>query len=193
MALTTRAGDPEARLLSHFPRRRLEAEAIRDGILAVSDQLDQRMFGPGTLESQQRRRSIYFTIKRSQLIPILLLFDAPDALSGLAERSSTTVAPQSLWLMNNPAIRQAAADFARRIEPATGATEPGQVRAALSRAYQLALSRDPGPDETEDALAFLEVQEQGYRKTGQAASSRELAFIDYCQVLLSLNEFLDLP
>ena len=76
------AGDPEARLLSHFSRRRLEAEAIRDGILAVSGQLDRRMFGPGTLENQQRRRSIYFTIKRSQLIPILLLFDAPTPFRG---------------------------------------------------------------------------------------------------------------
>ena len=72
---------------------------------------------------------------------------------------------------------------------------PYQVKCGrlLSRAYQLALSRDPEPVEIEDALAFLEAQEQGYRKTDQAASSRELAFIDYCQVLLSLNEFLDLP
>ena len=63
--------------------RRLEAEAIRDAMLAVSGRLDPTMYGPGTLDERQQRRSVYFTVKRSQLIPMMMLFDAPDALQGI--------------------------------------------------------------------------------------------------------------
>ena len=56
--------------------------------------LSERMFGPGSLDEAQKRRSIYFTIKRSQLVPIMMLFDAPDSLQSLGIRSSTTIAPQ---------------------------------------------------------------------------------------------------
>ena len=56
--------------------------SIRDAMLAVRGTLDATMFGPGTLDEAQRRRSIYFTIKRSQLIPMMMLFDAPDAAAG---------------------------------------------------------------------------------------------------------------
>ena len=65
-------------------------------MLAASGPLDETMFGPGTLDEGQRRRSIYFTIKRSQLIPLMVLFDAPEPLQGVAARPSTTIAPQAL-------------------------------------------------------------------------------------------------
>src|SRR5262249_27382137 len=92
--------DKENRLRWHWPRRRLEADAIRDSMLAVSGRLDSTMFGPGTLDPDMRRRSIYFLIKRSQLVPILMLFDFPEPTVSVGARVSTTVAPQALAAMN---------------------------------------------------------------------------------------------
>ena len=86
--------DPDNRLLWRRTRTRLEAEAIRDCMLGVSGRMDETMFGPGTLDESNTRRSIYFTTKRSQLIPSLMLFDAPDSLQGLGQRASTIVAPR---------------------------------------------------------------------------------------------------
>ncbi|HEV7223138.1 MAG TPA: DUF1553 domain-containing protein, partial [Pirellulales bacterium] len=88
--------DPANKLVWRRPPRRLEAEIIRDSILSVGGLLDERMFGPGTLDENQKRRSIYFFIKRSKLIPMMVLFDAPDSLSGIGVRPNTTIAPQAL-------------------------------------------------------------------------------------------------
>jgi cytochrome c553 len=107
--------DPENKLLWRFTPRRLEAEAIRDSILAVSGQLDRTMFGSGTLNPRQKRRSIYFTVKRSLLNPMLSLYDAPETLTSAGRRSSTTTAPQALLLVNSPYIRELAQAFAVRI------------------------------------------------------------------------------
>ena len=121
-----------------------------------------------------KRRSLYFTIKRSHLIPTMTLFDAPDALGGLGQRSATTVAPQALAILNNPRVRQHAAAFARRVRPDASTPMPE----AVNRAYRLALARPPAPEEREDALAFL---------NGQPEST---ALPDFCQALLGLNEFI---
>jgi hypothetical protein len=109
--------DPENKLLWRFAPRRLEAEAIRDSILAVSGQLDRTMFGSGTLDPGQKRRSIYFTVKRSLLNPMLNLYDAPETLTSAGRRNSTTTAPQALLLINSPYIRELAQAFAARIAP----------------------------------------------------------------------------
>src|SRR5207237_8627682 len=92
-----------------------EAEASRDSLLASSGQLDLQMYGPGTLEESSRRRSIYFTMKRSKLIPMLVIFDAPDGTVGVGERPSTIVAPQALLMMNNPQVRMWAKSLAARV------------------------------------------------------------------------------
>src|SRR5207244_6323242 len=97
--------DPDNRLFWRRPPHRLEAEVIRDALLSVSGALDTRMFGPGTLNSANKRRSIYSTVKRSKLMPMMQLFDAPEALGGVAQRPTTTIAPQALLLMNNPNVR----------------------------------------------------------------------------------------
>ncbi len=83
--------------------QRLEGEAIRDSMLAVSGLLDETMFGRGTRDESSRRRSIYFNIKRSQLIGSMVAFDAPEPLVSQGSRPTTTVAPQALMLMNSPA------------------------------------------------------------------------------------------
>jgi mono/diheme cytochrome c family protein len=169
---------------SYHPHRRLEAEAIRDALLAVGGTLDTRMFGPGILDESSQRRSIYFTVKRSRLIPALQVFDAPDALAGVGDRPTTTVAPQSLHLMNSPQVRQAAHAFAKRI-----AGDPKAAFAAVVTAgYETALARPPTDAERDDAEAFLGQQSAAYRSAGRA-DARELAVADFCQVLLCLNEF----
>jgi mono/diheme cytochrome c family protein len=183
---TARASlDPDNTLSWRRSNRRLEAEAIRDAMLATSGTLDATMFGPGSLDEGQRRRSIYFTTKRSQLIPILLLFDAPDSLQGTGDRPSTTIAPQALLMMNNPHVQGYARAFARRLVPAYGASPSEAVRAG----YWIALGRVPDEDERADTVAFLAEQVESYRGRGPAEAV-ELALADFCRTLMSLNEFL---
>ena len=167
--------DPENKFVWRQPVRRLQAEVIRDSILAVGGRLNTTMYGPGTLSEESPRRSVYFTMKRSKLIPSLVVFDAPDATTSVGERSSTTVAPQALHLMNNPHVRAAAYGLAKR---ATGDGKSTDAE-VVSRAYQIALCREPTKDELADALAFL-----------KGAADRETALADLCQVLFCLNEFL---
>jgi mono/diheme cytochrome c family protein len=178
------AVDAENRLLWRRAPRRLEAEVIRDSLLAVSGSLDPRMFGPGTLDVSQKRRSIYFFVKRSQLVPTMVLFDAPDALLGLEQRSSTTIAPQALMLMNNAIVRGYADGFARRIAPAEGKSLDEAVRSG----YQVALGRQPSERELAESVQFVRQQMESY-KVEQKKEAQQLALGDFCQVLMSLNEF----
>ena len=177
--------DPDDHLLWRHRRVRLEAESIRDSLLAVSGKLDRRMFGPGTLDEHQTRRSLYFTVKRSKLIPFMTQFDAPDALQGLSERSSTTVAPQALLLLNNPIVREWAEAFAQRIVPKEGRTLESSVR----EAYRLAFAREPSAEESADDLAFLKRQLESYRRDGKNDGFAQ-ALTDFCQSIFCSNEFL---
>jgi hypothetical protein len=178
-----RAVDPDNRLFWRHPRRRLEAEVVRDAILSVGGILDPKQFGPGTLDAASLRRSIYFTVKRSQLMPMLQVFDAPDALSSIGERPSTTIAPQALLLMNNAQTRYAARGFARRAAEGAVSTED-----ALRAAYEIALARQPSAEELAEGASFVAEQAGSYRAAGQS-EPEHLALTDYCQVLLCLNEF----
>ncbi len=176
--------DPDDRLLWRFAPRRLEAEAIRDSILAVSGQLDPTMYGPGTLDPMQKRRAIYFTIKRSQLIPMMTQFDAPDSLVGIEARQSTTVAPQALLLMNNALVRDCASHLAGRVRP----TNDKPMTEAVRAGYAVVLGRAPTNQEAEDAVQFIQVQAAAYKMDGKPEAER-LALTDLCQVLMELNEF----
>jgi len=178
------ASDRENELLWRRPPHRLEAEVIRDNLLAVSGLLDSTMFGPGTLDEASRRRSIYFTVKRSKLVPMMQVFDAPDALSSLGERSSTTVAPQALLLMNNPNTRLYARAFAKRI----GGDPAIDLAKSLRAGYVMAVARQPTDEELTDGAAFVAAQASSYQAAGKP-DARELALADFCQVLLCLNEF----
>ncbi|MBM3982926.1 MAG: DUF1553 domain-containing protein [Planctomycetes bacterium] len=169
--------DPENKLVWRQPVRRLQAEVIRDSILAVGGRLNTTMYGMGTLSEESPRRSVYFTMKRSKLIPSLVVFDAPDGTTGVGDRPSTTVAPQALHLMNNPHVRAAAYGLAKRASNDGKATDAESV----TRAYQIALCREPTKEELAEALTFLKPH------TGTA---RETALADLCQVLFCLNEFL---
>ena len=182
---TRLAADPANLLYSRRTPERLQAEAIRDSLLSVSGVLDTTQYGPGSLDSASRRRSIYFTVKRSQMIPAMQAFDAPEPLVSQGTRPTTTVAPQALWLMNNPHVRSWAAAFAQRfVQDANRSSDD-----AIQRAYSLALNRPPTPMELTDAREFLDQQMNRYRSE-QKKDAREQAFTDFAQVVLSLNEFI---
>jgi len=169
--------DTENKLLHYHPRRRLEAEAIRDGLLAVGGRLDPAMYGPGTLDQTMKRRSIYFQVQRSQLIPMLQVFDWPDTLTSASARPTTVVAPQALLFLNNPLVRSCADGLAAKLKPAAS-----DLPVAVDLAYRSAFSRKPTKRESEAGVAFLtEVQK---------ANGLDRALNEYAQALLSLNEFI---
>jgi hypothetical protein len=175
------AAGPDNTLCWRRPVTRLEAEAIRDSLLTVGGSLDTAMFGPGTLDESNRRRSIYLTVKRSKPIPLLQLFDAPEAIQSIGQRQVTTAPTQALALMNSAFLRQCAEQFARRIRP-----EPHGLPAAIENAYRSAFCRRPTEDETTTMLRFIERQADSYGKGDEAAQQ---ALTDFCQILLCSNEF----
>ena len=177
--------DPENRLFWHKPLRRLEGEIVRDAMLAVAGTLDEKMFGPGTLDAAQSRRSIYFFVKRTKLMPMMTLFDGPDTLQDLAVRPETTIAPQALMLMNNEILRRYAAALAAKIMPAS----PADIESGIDLGYRSAIGRSPSADELRDSREFVAAQIGAYRTEGKGATAESLAWADFCQVLFGLNEF----
>jgi len=175
--------DPNNNLLWRFTPRRLEAEIVRDSILSASGQLDPTMYGPGTLDESHQRRSIYFMIKRSRLIPMMQIFDQPEPLVSQGSRPSTTIAPQALHFLNNPEVVKWAGALAVSITNE-------DLKAAIRALYFQTLCREPTTTELQENCAFIEAQEASY---GDAKNARQLAIADLTQVIFSLNEFIYLP
>jgi hypothetical protein len=176
------------------PLRRLEAEVLRDSILAVSGRLSPIRGGPGVYvpipkdvnvmlpnndkelsweqctEEEARRRTLYVFQRRSLTLPMVDVFDGPSQNQTCPQRPETTVAPQALTLFNGEFCRGEARHFAARVEKEAGAG----IDARINRAFRLALIRAPREEERAAARAFL--------------SKQSLA--DFCHVLLNTNEFL---
>src|SRR4029453_19040455 len=176
--------DPENLWLWRRTPQRLEAEIIRDSMLAVSGTLDRTMYGPGTLGEGHPRRSIYFMIKRSKLVPMMQLFDQPEPLVSVGGRPSTTIAPQALAFLNSPHVRGYAHNFAKRLLPSFEKSPAD----AIKQGYLAAIGRLPDEVELSSTIAFLTAQENSY-SVAKKENSRELALADFCQVLFGLNEF----
>jgi hypothetical protein len=175
--------DPQNHYFWRQNSRRLEAESIRDAMLEVSGMLDASMFGPGTLDAGMYRRSIYFRIKRSRVVPILQAFDLPEPLTSQAQRSTTTVAPQALTLMNSPIVRHWAENLAEILR----ADMAESFTAAVIGAYRAALQRDPTAGELNEGSRFLQEQVAMYREHGKGGAV-QTAFADFCQAILCFNE-----
>ena len=179
---------------------RLEAEALRDSILAVSGKLDLKMYGPAVKPAlppeamagrnkddvvarpkedgpDQWRRGVYLFTKRSLPTPLLETFDAPNPSGSCGRRAQSTVATQALALLNDGFVRRQAGELARRVESEAGVDPAARVR----RAFFLALGRPPKDDELDKALKFLA------RKNDPKEG--ETALTNLCQVLFTLNEF----
>jgi mono/diheme cytochrome c family protein len=201
------AKDPENRLIWRMNPRRLEAEIVRDGVLAVSGKLNRTMFGQGIypridpdvintgsrprwpLDAKEGpdvwRRSVYIYVKRSVLLPLIEVFDCPVTTVSAPSRAVSTVSPQALALMNNEFVLEQAGYFAERIEREAGSDK----RAQVGRAFRIALGREPSAKEIEWSLAFLKSQTAGYaqRKNEKPEAA---ALRDFCHSIVNLNEFL---
>src|SRR5262249_27690633 len=126
--------DPDNRLLAHYPLRRLDAEALRDAMLAVSGEFDCHQGGPyvpthrsneGGVEVDEKhtgahRRSVYLQQRRTQVLTLLELFDAPSIVANCSVRTPSTVPLQSLALLNSEFARLRASSFAQRLEREAG-------------------------------------------------------------------------
>ncbi|HWB07653.1 MAG TPA: DUF1553 domain-containing protein [Pirellulales bacterium] len=170
------ATDPENRLLAYMPRRRLEAEEIRDSLLAVANRLDSTAGGPGFLELATPRRSLYLMSVRTgaKTADFGPLFDGADCSAVVERRNQSTVAPQALFLMNDPFVLDLAAALSERI--LRDVSEEDQSR-RIDRLYQIVLGRPPTPAEIDIGQRLLE------ESVGTDGWTR------YCHVMLCTNEF----
>ncbi|HKQ39456.1 MAG TPA: DUF1549 and DUF1553 domain-containing protein, partial [Verrucomicrobiae bacterium] len=155
--------DPENLLFARMNRRRLESEAIRDSLLAVANRLDRTPGGPSVRALETPRRTLYVTTVRSERATFQCLFDAADATTIAEKRNVSTVAPQALFLMNNPFALEQADALAKRA--------PEKDR--IPWLYRLLYGRQASAREIQLGEAAVE------------ASS----WADYCHVLLCANEF----
>jgi hypothetical protein len=188
--------DPDNRLLGRFPLRRLDAEALRDALLHVSGELDAKRGGPyvpsrrtaeGTVEVVEatdgaRRRSVYLQQRRTQVVTLLQLFDAPAVVGTCGKRSLSTVPLQSLALLNSDFARMRARAFAQRL-----AREAGAEERRLTRAFLLACGRPPVEEERAACGQFLKKQRAAYARD---RGGEERAWADLCQMVLASNAFL---
>jgi hypothetical protein len=216
--------DPENRLLGRMSVRRLEAESIRDSLLAINGRLSSKMFGPpvpvtpddagqivvgvDTRDSAGRptgkvvplgedefRRTIYVQVRRSRPLGMLEPFDAPLMKPNCELRTSSTVAPQSLLMMNSAFVVEQSESMAERIEREVGSDPLAQFQ----RAWLLAYSRQPTEATSRAGVTFLTGQ---IALVTQAAAAMpadpkktpplpaRVALSQLCHALLSSNEFL---
>jgi hypothetical protein len=203
----TESADPENILLHRSNLQRVEAEVIRDSILAVSGRLDRTLYGPGVpvhltefIIGRGRpgasgpldgagRRSIYTTVRRNFLPTFLVAFDLPSPFSTVGRRNATNVPAQALALANDPFVIQQAhywADRELRDEPKSAdATR-------LDRMFRSALARPARPDEIK-ALGDALIAFRAERMLEDKAKADANAWADVAHLLFSLNEFRYLP
>jgi len=144
--------DPDNRLLGRMNRRRLDFEQMRDSLLSVAGTLDATMYGqPVEGLEKSRRRTLYTFLDRQSLPGLLRTFDFPDANQHAPQRSNTTVPQQSLFLLNNPFVQEAAHGLATRKEVAI----VSETRARAARMIALAYGRPAEEGELQIALRFL--------------------------------------
>jgi len=180
------AKDPDNRLLWHRRPTRLEGEAIRDALMAAAGTLDPTMYGRTGLDVNSRRRSVYLTVKRSEPIGFLQVFDQPEPVQAIGARGVATVPTQALALLNSPLVRTAAEGLATRARQALGLapTAPADPR-AIDFCFVAALSRPPTPAERERFVGLLTAREQA----SQDPAARQAALADACHLIFCLNEF----
>ena len=186
--------------LSHMPVRRLEAEAIRDSILAVSGQLNPTMYGPGInvyfvnktegggpkgpLDGD-RRRSIYQRIRRNAANPFLEVFDAPRPSTTRGRRDVTNVPAQSLTMLNDAFVIDQSAKWAALLNT-DGATSEQRVR----RMFEVAFSREPDAGELQASLDYLTELAAEHGIAVADVSGSVAVWQDFAQSLFCLKEFI---
>jgi hypothetical protein len=179
--------DPENRLLWTRRSQRLDAEEIRDAMLAVSGELEPVMGGPSVL-AKEPRRTIDTRLMRNSHDALLDAFDAPDGYASTPARDTTTTATQALLLINSDWSLARARAFAGRLER----SEPvsSDHRSRVARAYSLAYGRQVHPDELARALGFMGASAERAQAAAGDQAADHAALVDFCHVLLNSNEFL---
>ena len=174
--------DPENTLLWRMNRRRLEVEAWRDAMLAVSGRLDPTVGGPSQSldDPGNRRRTYYAAVSRHDLSPMLRLFDFPDPNISSGERSRTTVPLQGLVVLNDEFVIQNAKALAARLKSGPDTDDASRIR----HAYRLLFGRDAGEPQVRLGLAFLGAPAAGDQDAGDLTRLER-----YAQALLASNEF----
>jgi hypothetical protein len=213
--------DPDNRFYARFKIRRMEAETLRDGILATAGKLVRTNFGPpsniardpagrivlgidkGDINNHKVesggendfRRSIYVQVRRSRPVTVLEAFDAPTMVPNCEMRSQSTVAPQSLLMMNDVFI----IDSARHLAERARSSAPGNVRDQLTTAWKLLYHTAPTDSELQQCETYLAEQTANLAEYHQKnpppkdtpPRNAELeAMASLCQILYSSNRFL---
>jgi hypothetical protein len=196
--------DPGNDLLWRMNLRRADAEVLRDTALAASGKLDTAEFGPpvaldstkdglvtvaekGGTPTSQFRRSVYLIARRNYSTSFLDVFDFPIMAINCTRRMNSATPLQSLTMLNGDFIMQRSEDLARRIAAMAGASPSNEV----DKAFLLALSRKPRPEEMQWSLEHIEKEKRRYldlKSSSEDASRKALASL--CQMLLASNEYL---
>jgi hypothetical protein len=166
--------DPDNRLFGRATPRRLEAEELRDALLVAAGRLDRTAGGPAYADLATPRRTVYLQTVRSDRTGFRFLFDAPDPENSVDQRTVSTVAPQALFLLNNPFVRDQARALAKRLQD-----EAWDDEGRIAWAYVLLYGRLPTDAELRIGRDFLA------RRANDAAAARE----EYAHLLICGNEF----
>ncbi|WP_339733861.1 PSD1 and planctomycete cytochrome C domain-containing protein [uncultured Gimesia sp.] len=194
--------DPDGRLFSRMPLKRMEGEVLRDTLLYLSGQLDETPFGPadpvevrpdGLVTSKRSdrgwRRSIYVLQRRTQIPTLLDNFDSPQMGPNCLRRGESLVAPQALHLMNDQMVHQLAVHFANQIQKAAGTDLLPQVR----QVYLKSFGRNPTAAEEQIGVAALKQLAAEWRETNPQKKAQtditQKALVNYCHAIFNLAEF----
>jgi mono/diheme cytochrome c family protein len=209
--------DPDNRLYTRFLIQRLEAEVIRDAVLAVSGKLNLKLYGkpvpvmedevgqiilgienldgerkptkPIPLNGEEFRRGLYVQVRRSRTLSIFEAFDAPNMSPNCERRNSSNVATQSLMLMNSDFAVEYSKHFALRLIDEAGT----QTSDRIMLAWKLAFSTEPAAADVSAGEQFIELQRMTIRQQSPKADETTIqrrAMATFCQALLSSNRFL---
>jgi hypothetical protein len=200
--------DPANNLWHRGNVRRLEAEAIRDQILAVSGRLNRAMYGPGvevfvtpTMQTYlgsygkpdvsgpldgDGRRSIYIKLRRNFLTPLLVAFDYPPPLNTAGRRSVSNVPAQALIILNDPFVAQQADLWAKRVLAMPGLTTEQRI----TRMYAEAFARPPTDDEFRIAGAFMQNHGAQLGLAPENCDGDERVWVGFAHVLMNVKEFI---
>lgn len=194
--------DPNNDLLLRARIRRLQGEAIRDAMLAVSGRLDRKLHGPSVpihitsfMQGRGRpgnsgpldgngRRSLYIETRRNFLSPMMLAFDTPIPFNAIGRRNVSNVPAQALILMNDPFVVQQAKTWARR-----AIAEVPEPEDRIRKLYEAAFSRPPTDQELADAMAFVGQQGAELKLDAEQLKVDERVWGDLCHVLMNVKEF----
>ena len=187
--------DPENDLLGRFRRQRLDGETIRDSMLAIAGTLNRDAGGPGVFPelpaevvgtllkdqwpvtqdiTQHTRRSVYLFSRRNLRYPLFEVFDRPNANLSCPRRNQTTIAPQSLHLLNSELVRDIAADLSERVAKLEAPPED-----RIEQLYQWAFCRRPMPEEIASCQSLI-----------ASAPTESDGWIDLCHAMFNVNEFI---